>query len=108
MTQYGPHDENDPNNTDFDDALDPLDNKVIHRRIFTVRPLTPTRKAIELVVIQRVNDQNQLTSPTLTRRGKVDTYIESWQFARDYGVQWIAASVYMLDLLIKMKMRGKS
>ena len=105
--QYGPHDEDDPNSTDFDDS-DPNDNKVIHRKVFTVRPLTPTRKAIELVVVQRVNDENQLTSPTLTRRGKVDTYIESWQFARDYGVQWIAASVYMLDLLIKTKTKGKS
>lgn len=107
MTQHPSTDEDDPEDQDLED-LDALDNNVIHRKVFVVRPLTPTRKAIELVVVQRLNNEGELTTPTLTRRGKVDTYIESWQFARDYGVQWVAASVFMLELLLKSKMKGKS
>ena len=108
MTTHPPTDEDDPDDKDSEDLLDVIDNKIVHRKVFVVRPLTPTRKAIELVVTQRLNDAGELTSPTLTRRGKVDTYIESWQFARDYGVQWVAASVFMLDLLLKARMKGKS
>jgi len=73
------------------------DNKIVRKKVIPIRPLTPTREAIELVVIQRLNDTNELTTPTVTFMGNVTTYIESWQFCLDLGVAWIVASFFMLE-----------
>lgn len=70
------------------------DNKVVRRKLIPIRLLTPTRPAIELEVIQRLDDDGRLTIPTITVRGVLPTYIESWQFALDYGIAMVVASFY--------------
>ena len=82
---------------------DPSDPNIIRKKIIPIRPLTPTREAIELVIIQRVNDEKELTIPTLTYRGVMPTYIESWQFCLDFGAAWIHASFFMLEWTMYVK-----
>lgn len=89
------------NNKD-ETVTDKKDDNLIRQEIITIRPLTPTREAIELVVSQRLNDRNELTLPTITRRGKIDTYVESPQFALDYGIAWVNAA-YIAFKWIRMR-----
>ncbi len=74
-----------------------LEPGVIRKKIIPVRPETPTRHAIELVIVQRENLEGKITTPSLTIRGKLDTYIESWGFAKDLGVALIVAAFYMSE-----------
>jgi hypothetical protein len=74
-----------------------VETGVVRKKIILVRPLTPTREAIELVIVQRINDNGNITTPTITVRGAMPSYIESWRFALDYGRAWIVASYFMAE-----------
>lgn len=74
-----------------------LEPGVVRRKVIQVRPVTPTREAIELIIIQRINDEGVLTTPTITVMGTIPTYIESWRFALDYGRAWIVASFFSME-----------
>lgn len=72
------------------------DPNVVRREVIPVRFRTPTREPIELVVVQRVDENRNLSIPVILVRGEVPNYVESWQFALDYGTAWIVAGYFAL------------
>jgi hypothetical protein len=72
------------------------DPNIIRKEVIPVRLRTPTREPIELVVVQRVDDNKNVTTPVILVRGEIPRYIESWQFALDYGAAWIVAGFFAL------------
>lgn len=62
-----------------------------HRKI-TVRPSTPSREEIHVIVAQLQNDLGEWMVPTITVSGPIPQIIESGRFARDVGVALLVAN----------------
>lgn len=72
-------------------------NGEFRRHKFTIRPGTATRRPLALLVVQRQTATGEITACTLTVNGKVESYIESAQYAQDLGQGLISASTLMRE-----------
>lgn len=62
-----------------------------HKKI-TIRPSTPSREEICVIVAQIKNDLGEWMAPTITVSGPIQQIIESGRFARDVGVALLVAN----------------
>lgn len=82
---------------EFERVNSTLRDGEVRKRVFFVRHTTTTREAIYLTVSQRYNDKGKLSLPTITVSGNPATYVESYQFAIDYGETWLRAGLEARD-----------
>lgn len=70
-----------------------LDKRELRREVFTVRPPSTEKQALRIIVIQRLNDDDEVSVPTITIIGSIDSYIKSPRYAIDLAANIIAAAI---------------
>lgn len=75
----------------------------IAREEFIIRPLTTTRKAIKITVLQRVTDTSEIALATASLDGAIPAYFEKPDLLEDMGMEFIRAAGAMRKLNKKVK-----
>jgi hypothetical protein len=78
------------------------DNDIVHQKVFTVRKVTRSRKAIAFIVTQYQNEKKELTLPTIKMPELSENEFESIRFVRDYGCKAIAAADFADELALRV------